>query len=452
MCTDAGFKPPELPLAETIQLTPTTASHNANHRKVPKRLADFLEKAEAAHLVTDSAVQSVLNLVDPFPDEATEAVGWPGMCSQNTLPMIMTDYADISAPAGVTTTWNYKVLFLPFSNPFPSNTTTTWDRTTGTTTATVANAATYGQFNIWTWKAEDPEPNIIDVAPTKIMYLDPQSTWSHIRIVSAGFEAINTSAELYRGGMYYGFRTPLMTDEDFVAYAGTAGQTVNNTYSRLFLMAGLPNALADVINLNTTVSAAARHGVGVFSLPMSIENPFTTTLPTNILLLDDISSGQMVKARIPPVNLSSPYKWMPCGAYVTGLAAQATFQLKVRVGYELMPGADASRTYQSLSHKPVQRSFLIEEMLYGLLSNTPAAFDYSENPLGEWMGKILQGLAAVIPTVAGFIPHPAAKIIGGIAGPALSSVGRVLEGKPSDKKKTKINKTAPPPLPPRKKR
>lgn len=329
---------------------------------------------------------------------------------------------------------------MPLSGDLVSNTMITWSRTNSTTTAPVANAATYGQFNVWTWRAEDPEPNIISVAPTQYVTLDSSATWSHQRLVSAGFEAINTSAELYRGGMYYGFRAPLISDPNFVPYTGSAAQAPNNSYARLFLVGGLPGTLSDVINLNTTVSGQARDGVGVFSLPMSVENPFVSTLATNILLIDDISTADAVKARFPNPAVQSPFSWMPCGAYVTGLASPATFQLKVRVGYELLPGADASKTYQALAHRPVARSFLIEEMLYGILLHTPAAFDYSENPLGEWMGKLLEGLASVIPTVAGFIPHPAAQAIAHVAAPALANFGQSLSK--SSKKKAKAKAEA----------
>ena len=331
-------------------------------------------------MLSEDAVQSVLNLVDPFPDDGLQAVGWPSFVGEHTLPLILIDYLDISPPANVTTTWNFKVLFMPFSNQFYSATTTTWDRNTGTTTNPVSNAANYGQFNIWTWRAEDLEPNIIDVPPQQIITLDPESGWSHVRITHAGFEAINTSADLCRGGMFYGFRTPLMQDHDLTVY-NTGGGT-NNAYSRLFLMSGFPDNLNDIINLSTTVTGSARDGVGTFSLPMESANPFTISLPTNMIMIDDISTRQMVKARIPSVAVSSPYNWMICGAYVTGLASQASFQLKARVGYELLPGADAPKTFQSMARKPVARSFLISEMLDQLLAVTPAAFDYKDNPLG----------------------------------------------------------------------
>lgn len=357
--------------------------------------------------------------------------------------MILTEYINIGPPAGVTTTWSFKVMFMPFSNLFTSNTRMTWDRSTGTTTAPVASVAVYGQFNVWKWRDEDPEPNIILDAPAHTIILDPSNGWSHLRLTHAGFEAINTSADLYRGGMYYGFRSPLMQDDAFVAYSGTSGQPANNTFARLFTVCGYPNGLSDIINLSTTVSGAARDGVGVFSLPMSSENPFTFTAPTNILLLDDISSAAAVNGRFPSVGLSSPYRWMPCGAYVTGLATQASFQLKARVGYELMPGADASRAYQAMAHKPVPRSFLVSEMLDQLLANTPAGFDYKENPFGEWMGRILEGLSAVVPSIASFIPHPAAKVVGAIAAPALNQAGRALQGKTINKTKVTV-KSKPP--------
>jgi len=430
-------EPQEISLAAQL-LTHSTAGA-APSRQVTKRLQHFFKRAEEANLLSEDAVQAILNLVDPFPDDGLQAVGWPSFTGEHTLPMILTDYLNISPPAGVTKTWSFKVLYLPFSNRFDSPTQATWNRDTGTTTVPTASVARYGQFNVWTWRDEDPEPNIIDTSPTQIVVLDPGSEWSHIRVTHAGFEAINTSADLYRGGMFYGFRTPLMSDSDLVAYTGTLNQPPNNAFARLFTMAGMPNSLGDVINLSTTVSGSARDGVGAFSLPMDVDNPFTYTFPTNILLLDDISASASVKMRFPNVALASPYRWMISGAYVTGLAAEATFQLKARTGFELMPRADASKAYQSMARKAVPRSFLVGEMLDQLLLHTPAAFDYKENPFGEWMGKILQGLSAVIPVIADVIPHPIAKVIGGVAAPALYSAGQALRGKDTKKTKAKGN-------------
>lgn len=409
------------PLAETI------TSQSAGGRKVPRRLARFFEQAEAANLLTEDAVQAVLNLVDPFPDQATSAVGWPGMCAQHTVPSIITKYLPITAPIGTTTTWNYKVIFLPFSNPFVSGSIQPFDRATGKLgTPVVKPPVTYGQFNVWTWRAEDPEPDVIIDGPNYSAVIDPSSDWSLIRLTLAGFEAINTSSELYRGGMYYAFRVPLVPDDHVVVYNGTDGQSTQGTIARLRMIAGIPDQLQDVINLNTTISSDARDGVGVFSLPMDPANPFTSTLPTSILLTQPLDKGATLQARLPNVAVSSPYDWTICGAYVTGLAAQATFELKMRCGYEMRPGSDATNFMQAIARPAVPRSFIIEEMLYQMLNHMPAGFDYSENPLGEWIGKVLQGLGAFIPTAASFIPHPAAKAIGGIAGPAISSIGKAL--------------------------
>lgn len=401
-----------------------------------------MARAEASNLATEDGLQAILNLIDPFPDDATEAVGWPSYSNSATLPMIMTDYKDITPPANVTKTWAFKAMFLPIDKDIVSNTITTWDELQGGTTAPVANVAAYGQFNVWKWRSEDPEPSIMD-PPDTIITLSAVDRTVLSRFTMAGFELINTSTDLYRGGMYYGWRSPMHRAHDLVAYTGTTGQTAQPAFARFYPIIGAPDSLGDVINLNTTIVNHARDGVGVFSLPMTIENPFIAPMPTNYFLVGrDVNDLLHPPSRYFNPTSAAPSPWQLCGAYVTGLASEATFQLRARIGLELKPTADTGDIFQSLAHKPVPRSFLLEEMLNQLLLTTPAGFDYSENPLGEWLGKVLQGLAAVVPTIAGVIPHPAAKVIGGVAGPALQALGQKLEGA-----STKKNHRPLPPIP-----
>ena len=403
---------------------------------MPKRLTNFLDRVEKAGLVDEAAVQTILNLADPFPDSALNASGWPMMAGQNTVPMALTDYLNISAPVGVTTTWNFKVAFIPTAGNYNSSQYNNWDRASGQVGTASATATILGQFNVWTWKAEDAEPDWLKVPPNQIITLDPRSSWSLSRICAAGFELINTSTDLYRGGMYYGWRAPSMTSDMNCSLVSNPTATTLSVYK---LFSGVPASLSAIINLNTTVVGSARDGIGVFSLPMEAENPLIPSLPMNIFLVNDMNSAACV-IRV-PANAATTnfYPWMPCGAYVTGLAQQATFQLKSRVFYENVPDAASSTLLQAIARPSVPHSFLAQELMAKMLVHMPCGFDYKENPFGEWFAKVLDALSMAAPIVGQLFPHPVVKTIATAAGPLLAQGATALKAKVAEKKAKALN-------------
>lgn len=401
-------------------------------RRMPKRLEQFMEKAVAANLATEEALTSAINLVDPFPDDSIDNVGWPTTSSSYTVPQIRTEYVSVSAPGSTVNTWNMKVLFLPISNVWQMTGMGDWNRNTGLVTNTTSVGVTFGQFNVWTWDSAAPEPSYLS-APTYSVTMDADASWSKNRMTLAGFEAINTSSDLYRGGMYYGYRVPRYPYN--AVQLGSVAAPTPLMFARTEFLGGFPSGLDDVTNLSTTISGKARDGVGVFSLPRSFENEYTAPSATLIGIVNEISTSTAPLARFRAEGqLTSVYDWDLCGAYITGLAKEATFQLKCRVGYETQVTSASSKLIQAVSTKPVPRSLLIEEMLSQLLTHTPAGFDYSENPLGEWMAKILNGLASVVPILGNFIPHPLAKPIAMAAAPFLSTVAGAIDGHQQAKK------------------
>lgn len=403
---------------------------------MPKRLTNFLDRAEKAGLVDEAAVQTILNLADPFPDNALEPTGWPTVLGQRSVPMALTKYLNISAPVGVTTTWSFKVIFIPFAGTYNSERYYDWNKATGALGTANTLAAEYGQYNVWTWKAEDPEPNWLFTRPNQIITLDPQSSWSLSRICAAGLELINTSTDLYRGGMYYGWRAPPITHDMNCSLATNPSSTLVAKYT---LFSGVAHHLDSIINLDTTVVGSARDGVGVFSLPTSAENLPIPGLPTQIMLVDTMSQIYPV-VRFPTAGTNTQfYDWMPCGAYVTGLAQQATFQMKARVYYENVPDTASSVLLQSIARPAVPYSFLAQELMAKMLLHMPCGFDYKENPFGEWFAKVLDALAVAAPAIGQLIPHPAAKIIATAAGPLLAQGATALKARAEQKKTKALN-------------
>ena len=338
--------------------------------------------------MTEEAYQAALNLMDPFPDTALAPVGWPSSYNGNTVPSVMTKYVDVAAPPTTNSTWCFKVMYLPLVSSYLTTDRLNWDTGTGVLTGSVNVNYPVGQFNIWKWKSEDPEPNIWNKAADATFSIDPDARWSRIRLCAAGFEAINTSAELYKGGMQYGWRNPNYLEP--VQYDLTA-PSPNLVVKRRQILAGIPADLNEVVNLNTTFSGPAHNGIGVFSLPSSSANPSVPTMPTALYIVNPNTTTSNFLGSAG--NTSAAFDWMPCGATFTGLAKEATFAIKMRCFYELIPTVDSTSFIQSIAHTPTPHSFILEEMIDRVLQTMPSGFDYSENPLGEWLHKVLGLLA-----------------------------------------------------------
>lgn len=387
-------------------------------RKVPRRLAEFESRAVAAGLATHEGFKTICNLVDPFPDDALEPSGWPTSTAESSLPLVLTGFRDIVAPAGTVNSYSMKCMFVPFVYDWQSESIDSWNGSTGVYTAgALGSTEILGHFNVWTWKDTDPEPDCLNVTATYRISLDPNKDDGMVRLCSAGFELINTSTALYRGGYYYAWRSRQYRDNVVATGFAPAVPLIGVVRDRY--ITGIPVSRNDIINLHTTVTGAATDGVGVFSLPGHYENEPVFTRPTRTFFADQ---GKIRCNN--PVTSNDIYEWDFCGAYVTGLVPQATFQLKGRMFYEIFPTADSSAMTQSLARRPVPYSPVLREMLALILSNMPAGFDYSENPMGEWFHNVLQLLSKAVPAVGSLIPHPAAKVISSAAAPFLERAAR----------------------------
>ena len=365
-------------------------------------------------------MQTVLNLVDPFPDTALDPAGWPGLAEEHTVPLAITKFGNITAPAGTTIAgWNFKVLFFPVSLPLSSTGWTAMNVANGVVSSPGTTAAsTLSQFNVYTWRAEDSEPNWVRDAPAQSFYCDPSAGNSLLRFCAAGFELINTSTALNKGGMQYGFRSPLSMEN--ITYTNTSlPGTIGAT--RTILAGGPPNILNDIINLASTISGPADNGIGVYSLPLDAINTPQPRLPENVLPYSLYSETDAF-VRLSATSNSRLQPWQVAGAYVTGLVPSATFTLKARVFYEIIPNAFSSDLLKAVARPPTPHSYVVHEMLCELLRTMPAGFDYSENPLGEWFDKVLSTLATVIPIIGNALPHPVFKGVAMAASPVITGI------------------------------
>ncbi len=354
--------------------------------------------------------------------------GWPSSNGQATLKTSLRYNTKLTAPLSTVNSWNAKAIFLPFRKSFKGTNTGLWDTVFGALDPHNASAVLFGAWTVYVWKDADPEPDFLLGSPAFVIPLYSDLGSGPTRLCGAGIEAINSSSDLYRGGTYYAWRAPAQLNDLFV---NNVNLPVKNLARGGKVLQGLPTSLAQVINFPNTVMGSARNGVGTFSVPEDVLNSYVSPIPSLMMLAGDVG------ATVPFFTESTDncfYPWHMCGFYLTGLAPQATFELTARHYFEAMVASDTPISMQSFATPSVPRSFLVEEMLAQVLSTCPAGYDYSDNPLGEWLSSIVDVLASVAPTVIGMLPVPGASAIGAAAKPLLNSVSASLKTHAANKK------------------
>lgn len=375
----------------------------------------------------------MLNLVDPFPDSALEAVGWPDATGCPSVSFVDREEISISAPAGTTSSWNFHVTF----SPYLTTTSQLGALFNWLSDGTISGGGTFvGARNLWnvfTWKDADQAPDPTGTAPAyRSAVQDSIPLNSMVRVCATGVEAVNTSTALYRGGYQYAYRTKSQARS--VAYIPpvTAGSAtpMSAWYSTAYNAP--PKVPVDIVNMANTFSGSAENGCVVVNTPQNFtDNQYVMSGPRF-----DIVSGVAPSAFTVKQNGYAAY-WNNAGIFVTGLAPQATFTLRFRTFLEASP-LDVSSVTAALSKPGVAHSPVIEEIIASILRDMPAGFDYRENPFGEWFMKILDTVANVAPAIGTALSPifpPAAMLGQGVGG-----LARAVSGTVTHVRKTKAEK------------
>lgn len=374
------------------------------NRRLPKKALHALDAALNAKLISKEAIQTIVNLADPFPDGPVEPSGWPDVDANGTFPEVIDSIGNISAPVGTVNSWNFKVIIIPFvcyKNVHPATISAPLDVAVAPSPA----GHRLGSYNLYMWKDSDPEPDIT-AAPNISWYEATSALDAQVRKCSQGVEIINTSAEISRGGMYYAARFP------FTFYQ-TAPLTVTNAFNppanrvhTPLAFAGWPT-LDGIRNLRTRVENSAYHGFAFVNTPMNPMNDFVVSRLSRLLAYQGTKALLETNA-----GESTDFQWCGGAIYFTGLDPKATFTYKSRSYYEISPNETSTKQLQSIARHSVEYSPLALEIIGGVLSDLPAGFDYSMNPFGEWFDKVINLIGNVAPVIGSVLPIPGANLIG----------------------------------------
>lgn len=316
--------------------------------------------------------------------------------------------------------------------------------------------------------------------------LDPEYTKGPYKVCGVGLECINTTAEIYKQGMYTG-GTMNQTSQNL--YAGTINNVTPthtwNGYSTVTFspFRSIPTTLKELLLIANIVNWPAAEG---FYSPVRLKDPYCPSIAmapiAPLLLQNDLASGHLGPGG--PGDLTTYIPTNPClvpllrqqeaenelggvwalaegaGIYhcdssinmFTGLSDQTSLTLRVVWYIERFPN-DQEPSIVVLSRPAPDYDPVALELYNHVVQSMPHAVMFKDNPDWEWwksVGKMLAGAAA--PMLA-MVPHPAAKAaslaLGGISNLPSS---KALKEQPKKKKIQKISPPTPTRGPPPKKK
>lgn len=418
-----------------------------------EKILDRLAREE--HL-TEAAKQWLTVTLDPFHDTPTNCTGIPDSQTGDSVVQCIKSSVTIAKPSGITTgTWDCHVVMSPFfansASPLQfvsgfseaNNAQPLWydynqvDRGTGP--ITIASYATGNNSGFPNPFAGGNPTNTVQ--NQTILNLNGNYTNGDYRVVSQGFEVVNTTAVLNQQGLCTVYRSPVPSIEDATIKqtveldGGSIDKELRVTGAVQYLpIQNVPVSPAQALTLPGTKQWHAKEGCYVVA---RLNDCDTATMNNSWLqpLIDrgnpDSASG--VSYYFPrlgtttfgtttPVKLANvrPIQWSNMdisGAFFTGLSLETTLTFNWNIYIERFP---AISEYDLVVIAKPSPSYcpMAFEVYKAVAQNLPVGCMQKENGLGDWFRDAVGTVAEFVQPIAAMIPHPAAQVVSKVAGVA----------------------------------
>lgn len=414
------------------------------------RAEKILDKLVLSNSITQDGRDWLTLALDPFHDMDHAVAGYPDSDTSRTVVSCYQYAADFSKPAGVTTsTWDAHVFSLPFAKD--AGDLTMYDGATsagaGVYTPDVGTVGkTRNLINVEINNAGSslfPTSHAEAVAGTRsvVSLPTPVTYWSGTssRILGMGFEIVDTTADVYKQGALTAYRMPQMPSLTQQAYQSAA---MEGTIEALRYRTP-PSSPAQAMLLSGTRQWLASEGAYVVCTQSSVLNPMCTDSSTGIMLVGgnfrsayaELGTHNAVTVNAPPaasVLYSTPTVHFPfntSGVMLTGLNANSTFRVKVKIYVEQAP-----LPYQNdlvvLATPSAPYDPVALEAYSKALTHVPVAVVAGDNSFGDWFAGVADVLSKVaLPISAALTPVlPAAPVIGAAVTTAAMAAKNIIGG------------------------
>lgn len=430
---------------------------------------NILSRLENQGTLTPAGANYLKMALDPFPDQEHPVVGMPDGASGRSYVQSYNQTITVTKPPGLAAgaLWDLNLVFIPeLIDPALNNKLSSVASFQGTiltasggTFQTGVTATAGQQFN---WRAPlmaiavptglntlpyggtTPPP----VATTGISgfdlsgYVGPQT-----RVIGGGFEAINTTPELYRGGsvVYYTQACEQRASSTPIIDYSTGSATPQWGQSSRVMRAP-PSTVAQAISIPGSVKRGAEEGCyivlrqtkGESNPPRDPEGERIVWLNSSQIsvtapALGGFTEGNpnvIVVAAYPPMSLLGVHQGIPfdvSGAFFTGLNENSSIDVTLRLFIEGFPTPVASQQLVSLTVPCPPMDETAIELYSKICAELPPGVPIIENENGGWWKSLMQTVASVAPTLGAALGSvvPGGGLIGNGVGKVAEMLGNI---------------------------
>jgi hypothetical protein len=431
------------------------------------RSEKLLDRLVQAEKLTQKGRDWLIAALDPMHDtQLPNLAGWPDIEDQASVVRCYKQSVTVSCPNAISGNWDLVMQTYPVLNE--KNTFVTGSRYNNAITSFSSDSVPIGalRYSIYDPGSQwDLATTASDAAGYGVIPLPDLVASGNGRLLGMGFEVTNTTAEIYRQGTAYVWRTPQQQNgdglwgvrravdivtpdpESMIRRSFPQGESMfgalspDVTTTTIVIMDGMlgtqvqwtPPQAQSIMLLPGSRSWEAAKGCYCVVPFISAENPVVPPDYKQPIIVDVFDSNLAAPnnttdiAAVPPSTVTvagaalygiyNPVKWAPVhssGAAFLGLSNQSTMTITVNMYYEYFPqSSDVSLVTLA---KPSAAYDPVALELYSIaLSQMPVGVEASMNGLGDWFAGIVSTYAPAIGAALTPIFGPGALAIGSAA-------------------------------------
>jgi hypothetical protein len=375
-----------------------------------------IDKLLASEGLDERSRQWLRLSVDPFSDEQIHLEGKPTGTTLKTAVYCDPKKIQISKPTSIPdgVNWGYQITFTPFDIEEQLY----YSTMTGNGVQTVAPGSTapVGHVHIEFFAEDVSDSSVWRSVKSADMYanLSPSSVFTlrpH-RIIGAGFEVRDTTAELYKQGAVTTFQSPVNEGHGTVYFGDTATPaSMVNQYTRSIRMP--PNTVGEAAVTPGSRSWESKHGLYMVQRLEDLDQMFDIPTSSAIVVYEGGLSANVAYNTNAYTNSSISRKTLVsgsyCGAFFSGLGDNSTFTVDYRPYIEIAPSSDDVPYINSATIAP-NRCEEALELYVNAMQHLPVGVPASWNDAGDWW-KAIKNVFWKVAEVASDLPIPVVSTI-----------------------------------------
>jgi len=415
---------------------------------VQRRVRRKLDALIANKMLTKNGLDWLVVATDPFHDSQVSCEGYPDVESSRTIVQCVTQTINVGTPRSDDLNWSAHVFLFP-STP-------SWDPGNGGSIAagafyqaTVAPQGNvtelpqlslppiYGGYNIIACADQvDWLTQSANITSTNAVAWPTTFGAGQVRLIAAGYEVTNTTAEIYKQGTVTSYRSPAIKSVGQILL--TPAET--NYVPRVCEYSALPPTTQyEAALFPNSVTWNAADGVYSIATLNSSDNSFTSPVPCCTAMIQTPTQASLLASQsrfvyMPAFTFASgSYTYVAAssthavdfdvhGSVFSGLSAQTTLQITTKYYFERIPDTSDPNLLVLCKPSPIYDPRALEIYSHAL-SELPVAVKVDENPLGEWFEGVVNVVADALPTIGSLIPLPGAGAAAAMVGQGVRSLG-----------------------------